>query len=278
MAKQQRGSTRTQNKPATPPASPARKPAGKSSSGSWQPTKVSAGQKRSSGPNRTMLATIGAVVVGLAIVAFVAVNQLGGSSSTGAIDPLITPGAANSTPSSIPWDGRTLGNANAKATIDLWGDFRCSACYQFTVGGTEAQVNNQLVATGQARVVWHDFTVIDLHDNSGASLQAANAAFCAADQNKFWTMHDWLYANQSPTEAPDAFTKDRLLKIGEAAGLDMTAFTPCVQNGTHVAAIQDEQKNLPAGVNGTPSTLVNGTLVNPAFAEIQKAVAAANGG
>jgi len=276
MAKQQRGSARTPNRPATPPASGS-KPSGQKSGSAWQPNKVSSGQKKSSGPNRTMIATIGAVVVGIAIVAFVAVNQLGGG-STSSNEPLITPGAANSTPATIPSDGRTLGNANAKATIDLWGDFRCSACYQFTEGGTAGQVNNQLVATGQARIVWHDFTVIDLHDNSGASLAAANAAFCAADQGKFWLMHDWLYANQSPTEAADAFTTDRLLKIGTAAGLDMAKFTPCVQNSTHVAEIQTEQKNIPSSVTGTPAVLVNGTLVDSTFAAIQKAVAAANGG
>ena len=33
--------------------------------------------------------------------------------------------------------------ADGVATIDLWGDFRCSACYQFTVDGTMAQIESQ---------------------------------------------------------------------------------------------------------------------------------------
>lgn len=283
MAKQPRGTMPTPNRLATPPAPSGSKASGSSSrpsgqkpSSPWQPTRVSSSKK--GGSNRTMLFTIGGIALGVVIVAIVAIGQLGGTKVTSSTDPLITPGAANSTPASIPSDGRTLGDPNAKATIDLWGDFRCSACYQFTEGGTEAQIFSQLVATGKARIVWHDFTVIDLHDNSGASLAAANAAFCAADQGKFWKMHDWLYANQSVTESPDAFTTDRLLKIGEAAGMDMATFTPCVQNGTHVAAIQAEQKALPAGVTGTPTLMVNGSVVQTSFAAVQKAVLAANGG
>ena len=279
MAKQQRGSTRTQTRPATPAPtsgkSSGQRSSGQKSSATWQPNRVSS-TKKSSGPNRTALFTIGAIVVGVLIVAIVAINQLGGSKGTGANDPLITPGTANSTPATIPASGRTLGKADAKATIDLYGDFRCSACYTFTEMGTAAQVNNQLVATGQAKIVWHDFLVID-KDGTTASRDAANAAMCAADQNKFWTMHDWLYANQSPTESPDAFTLDRLVKIGQSAGMDMTTFEPCVRNGAHVAEILAEQKNIPTAVTGTPATIVNGALVNSTFAELQKAVNAANG-
>jgi len=283
MAKQQRGSTRTTNRPAAPAPSSGKpsggsassKSSGQKSSSTWQPNKVSASKK--GGPNKTLYYTIGAVIVGVLIVGFVAFLQLSGNKGTTANEPLITPGAANSTPSSIPVDGRTLGNADAKATIDLYGDFRCSACFTFTEGGTAAQVNKQLVATGQAKVVWHDFTVIDKHDGATASRDAANAAWCAGDQNKFWTMHDWLYANQSPTEDASAFTIDRLLKIGTAAGMDMTTFTPCVQNGTHLAAIAAEEAKIPGDVTGTPATIVNGALVDSSFSALQKAVAAANG-
>jgi protein-disulfide isomerase len=284
MAKQQRGSTRTQTRPATP-APTSGKPSGQSSSSqksssqksnsTWQPNRVSS-TKKSSGPNRTALFTIGAIVVGVLIVGVVAYFQLSGNKTISSTDPLITPGTANSTPASIPATGRTLGNADAKATIDLYGDFRCSACYQFTEMGTAAQVNNQLVATGKAKIVWHDFIVID-KDGTTASRDAANAAMCAADQNKFWTMHDWLYANQSPTEAPDAFTLDRLVKIGQAAGMDMTTFEPCVRNGTHLTEIAAEQKTIPSTVGGTPATIVNGALVDSTFAALKKAVDAANG-
>jgi protein-disulfide isomerase len=279
MAKQQRGSNRTPNRPATPAAS--NRPSGQrpstKSSGNWQPNRVSASKKKS-GPNRTALYTVVAVIVGLVIVGFVALNQLGGSKTGGSSDALNTPGGSSLTPTTIPVNGRTLGDPNAPVTIDLYGDFRCSACFQFTEMGTAHQIDTNLIATGKAKLVWHDFTIIDHNDGATASRDAANAAWCAADQNKFWTMHDWLYANQSPTEAPDAFTIDRLLKIGEAAGMDMTTFTPCVKNGTHDAEIASEQASLPSGITGTPSTVVNGTLVNATYDAVKTAVDAAIGG
>ncbi len=277
MAKQQRGSSRAQNRPAASASSSNRpsgqRPSGQKSSSAWQPNRVSASKKRS-GPNRTLIYTIAAVVVGLAIVGFVAAQQLG-SSTASSTSALITPGGSNVTPASIPRNGRTLGDPNAPVTIDLYGDFRCSACYQFTEMGTAAQIDNILVATGKAKIVWHDFTIIDHNDGATASRDAANAAWCAADQNKFWTMHDWLYANQSPTEAADAFTIPRLLAIGQAAGMDMSTFKPCVENGTHDAQIAAEQSSLPNGVTGTPTTIVNGQIVNATFDAIQAAVNAA---
>lgn len=280
MAKQSRGSSRTPNRPATPASSgkPSSSASGQKSGSAWQPNKVSAG-KKSSGPNRTLLFTVGGIIVGVLIVAIVAINQLGGGGGAkSSTDPIVAPGAAWATPSDIPTDGLTLGKADAKATIDLWGDFRCSACYSYTVGGTGAQVVNQLVATGKAKIVWHDFTVIDLgRKGETASRDAANAARCGADQGKFWTMHDWLYANQSMTEDASAFTIDRLLKIGAQAGLDTTKYNPCVTGGTHNDAIALEQSSLPADVTGTPTIFVNGKVVATSFDAIKAAVDAANG-
>lgn len=252
---------------------------------------------------QTLLVTLGAVLLGVLIVGYVASQQLSGTAApslaiafasasppasgaapAGSDSPapsgmaFYQPGPDNSTPGSIPSSGRTLGDPNAPVTIDLYGDFRCSACFAFTEGGTAAAINDRLVATGKARVVWHDYTVIDLNDKAHASRDAANAAWCAADQNKFWAMHDWLYVNQSPTESPDAFTTDRLLAIGQLAGLDMATFTPCVVSGTHNADIAQEQSSLPTAVkaHGTPTVLINGTLVAASFESVQAAVAAAH--
>jgi protein-disulfide isomerase len=136
----------------------------------------------------------------------------------------------------------------------------------FTTEGTEKSLIDTYVATGKARLVWHDYLTIDA-DGSTASRDAANAAWCAADQGKFWTMYDWLYANQSPVEAASAFTMARLSAIGKAAGLDMTAYQACLDAGTHDAAIAAEQTDKPAQVTATPSIVVNGKFVPGATAD-----------
>ena len=217
---------------------------------------------------------VAAVVVGGAYL----LSQSKGSVSFKPITPVVV------TQADIPSNDRTLGSPLAPVTIDLYGDFRCSACFVFTIEGTEKSLEDNYISAGKAKLVWHDFLTIDKKDGSTESNDAANAAWCAADQGKFWTMHDWLYANQSPTESPSAFTKARLSEIGKAAGLDMTQFQPCLDDGTHNAAIAAEQTGAPSDVAGTPTVYVNQKYVGdptanlvPSYDEIKAAIDAALG-
>jgi len=207
------------------------------------------------GTSSLLLWSVVAVVVAVVVVGGLFLVSQSKTNTSGAPTP---PGVL--TPTTIAWNGQTLGNANAPVTIDLYGDFRCSACLIFTLEGTEKNVVDNYVATGKAKVVWHDYLTIDTAGIT-SSRDAANAGWCAADQNKFWTMHDWLYANQSADESADSFPKSRLSDIAKAAGMDMTKFQPCLDGGTHNDAIAAEQTSKPAEVTGTPTVFVNGKLV-----------------
>lgn len=212
-----------------------------------------------------------AVVVAIVVVGGLLLASQSKSNTSGAP---IAPGVVTTT--TIPWNGQTLGNASAPVTIDLYGDFRCSACLVFTLEGTEKNVIDNYVATGKAKLVWHDYLTIDTPGIT-SSRDAANAGWCAADQNKFWTMHDWLYANQSSDERADSFPKSRLSDIAKAAGMDMTKFQPCLDGGTHNDAIAAEQTNKPAEVTGTPTIFVNGKIVGvkgsvPNYDQIKAAI------
>ena len=44
-------------------------------------------------------------------------------------------------------------------------------------------------------------------------------------------------------------------------GLDIAKFNICVDNGTHNAEVQAQSANPPTGATGTPTLLVNGTLL-----------------
>ncbi len=213
---------------------------------------------------------VGVVVAAVVVVGLVLTSQ----SKTNTSGTPNTPGVL--TPTTITWNGQTLGNANAPVTIDLYGDFRCSACLVFTLEGTEKNVVDNYVATGKAKLVWHDYLTIDTPGIT-SSRDAANAGWCAADQNKFWTMHDWLYANQSADERADSFPKSRLSDIAKAAGMDMTKFQPCLDGGTHNDAIAAEQTSKPAEVTGTPTVFVNGKMVGvangvPTYDQIKAAI------
>jgi protein-disulfide isomerase len=183
------------------------------------------------------------------------------------------------TPAALPdADGLSLGDPNAVAIIDVFEDFQCPACQRFTEN-TEALIIQNLVATGQARYVFHNYPFLDGNGagNGGESDQAANASMCANEQDKFWEMHSILYANWNG-ENQGAFSDRRIQAMAESIGLDMDAFNSCFDANQYEAEIQaDFELGQQMGVSGTPTVFVNGQRVGqprqvPSYQEIADAV------
>jgi protein-disulfide isomerase len=202
---------------------------------------------------RKRLITIGVITLVAALLVFLVVWQ-----------PLSTVGEiVTVTPVDLPdADGLSLGNSNAAATIDVFEDFQCPACKSFTEN-IEPLVIENLVASGQARYVFHNYPFLD-GDGAGSigeSDQAANAAMCANEQDKFWEMHSALYANWNG-ENQGAFSNRRLQAIAESISLDMDAFNSCFNSNKYEADIQaDFELGQDMGVSGTPTVFVNGNRV-----------------
>ena len=88
---------------------------------------------------------------------------------------------------------------------------------------------------------------------------AAEAAECAADQDKYWEYHDKLFASQNG-ENQGAFAKENLKQFAADIGLDTDQFNECMDSGKHAELIQsDTSMAQQIGVQSTPSFLVNGT-------------------
>ena len=183
------------------------------------------------------------------------------------------------TPAALPEaDGLSLGDPNAPVTIDVFEDFQCPACQRFTEN-TEPLIIQNLVASGQVRYVFHNYPFLDGNGagGSGESDQAANAAMCANEQDKFWEMHSILYANWNG-ENQGAFSSRRLQAMAESLGLDMDAFNSCFSANKYESEIQaDFDLGGQMGVSGTPTVFVNGQRVGqprqvPSYPEIAAAV------
>lgn len=220
---------------------------------------------------RQRLILIGLVVLGAALVAFALIYP-----NVKSVGEIITV-----TPAALPnANGLSLGDAKAPATIDVFEDFQCPACKAFTEG-TEPAIIQNLVTTGKARYVFHNYPFIDgMGVSGGESDQAANAAMCANDQGKFWEMHATLYANWNG-ENQGSLSDRRLQAIAQAIGLDMNAFNACFNANKYKADIEaDFKKGQDMGVSGTPSVFVNGSPVGQpgkiaSYDEIAQAVSAA---
>ncbi len=196
----------------------------------------------------------------------------GTSGGSSAVAPLAMPSAAPL--AGIAKEGRALGDPGAPVTMDVWADFRCTACRAFEQD-TEPGLIDAYVRRGKLRIVYHDFLVIDANAGGTESRDAANAARCAADQGRFWDYKDWLLANESPSESSGSFTLDRLVAIGRAAGLDMGSFEPCVRRGTHDSAVTVDQPSFT--ITGVPTVLINGVAMGqgvsaPTYEELAAAI------
>ncbi|MFI9812267.1 DsbA family protein [Saccharothrix variisporea] len=207
------------------------------------------------------------VVIGVVVVVVLALVVIGGviwtskSSSSSDLKPPTEVAGVNAP---IVREGGVVvvGKDSAKATIDLYEDFLCPACGQFKkIYGAQIK---QEIEKGTLRVRYHAMPfLVKLSKPEGYSRDAANAALCAADQGKFWQLHEALFAAQ-PEEGGPGYTKDKLVQIGTDLGLATDKFKPCVDAGTYE---KDAQAELDAVrqqpfFKGTPSVAHNGQGVD----------------
>ena len=205
-----------------------------------------------------ILVAAGALLIVFALV-LPSINQANAAKNAGTQITPVTPRTFTA-----PVDGLHLGDPNASVKIDVWEDFQCSSCLNYTQT-IEPQVLKDFVETGKVYYTYHFFPLIDQGNPNGESHQAANAAMCANEQDRFWNYHDILFANWVG-ENVGSYTDARLTAMAQSVELDMTKFTACFQANKYKLQInEDEAAGAAKGVNGTPSVFVNGTILTPGY-------------
>ncbi len=152
----------------------------------------------------------------------------------------------------VPAGLPVMGSNDAKVTMIEFADFQCPYCkeWQDTVFD---ELKAQYIDTGKVRFLFMDYAFLGDESN-----QAAEAASCANDQNKFWEYHDKLYSEQEG-ENQGKFKDQNLKRFASELNLDQAQFNSCLDNNTH----QDKIINALAtgesyGVNSTPTVFING--------------------
>jgi protein-disulfide isomerase len=153
-----------------------------------------------------------------------------------------------------------MGDPNAPVKIVEYSDFQCPYCGQFTTQ-TEQKIIDAYIATGKVYFEYRSFGGF-IGPESG---RTAEAAYCAGDQEKFWEMHDIIFANQKGENQGD-FADKYLVALAKKLGLDMNAFNTCFDGGKYAQKVtQDGVDGAQAGIKATPSFVVNGVLVEGAL-------------
>ena len=148
----------------------------------------------------------------------------------------------------LPIGGRDhmLGPPDAPVTLVEYGDYQCPHC-----GAAHPVVKTVLRHLGRnVRFAFRHFPLAEIHPNA---LPAAEAAEAAGAQNKFWEMHDLLFANQDALEHRD------LVRYAEALDLDLPRFVAELAEHTWEPRVREDfMTGVRSGVNGTPTFFVNG--------------------
>jgi protein-disulfide isomerase len=207
------------------------------------------------------LVTMGALLIGFAFI-LPLINSVRNSGTetpdTSDVTP-ITPKVINAAV-----NGQHLGDPNAPVKIDVWEDFQCPACKNYSLN-VETLVITNYVETGKVYYTYHFFPLIDGGKPNGESHQSASAAMCASEQGRFWDFHAILFANWDG-ENQGSFADARLVAFAKSLGLDLKAFNTCFESKRYSEFInQDLLAGKTAGVSGTPSVFVNGQIVTPGY-------------
>jgi protein-disulfide isomerase len=156
-------------------------------------------------------------------------------------------------------EANAAGDPNAPIKIEEYADFQCPYCKRF-YDNTERELMETYVADGTVYFVYRSFGSF-IGEESAA---AAESAYCAGDQGKFWEMHDIIYTNQTG-ENVGAYTDKRLVAFAETLGLDMDAFSSCFDDGMYEDKVNEDASNArTAQISATPSFvltyMVNGEI------------------
>jgi len=159
-------------------------------------------------------------------------------------------------------DGLSPVSGATKPTVTIveFSDFECPFCKQVQ------SVLKQAIETygKEVRLVFKHLPS-EGHRNS---FPAARAAFCAAEQERFWQFHDAVFAagNLSPPV---------LEQIASELGLGLPKFQECVASArSRAAVVKDIEAARLLRIDSTPSFVVNGKVIKGAlsFADLQRII------
>jgi len=143
----------------------------------------------------------------------------------------------------VDLDRHAHGSPTARVTVVEHGDFECPYC------AAAAPVLRRLVdgSDGAVRLVFRHFPLFTKHP---FALTAALAA--EASGERFWQMHDLLFAHQDRLGDADLARYADQVGAGEVTGEAAQRHRPAVE--------ADYAEGVRAGVRGTPTLFVDGRL------------------
>jgi len=190
-----------------------------------------------------------AVIFGILVISLIVVIATSMSSSTDEtfdVDMTRTHGSI-----STALGSPILGDPDAPVTIVEFGDYQCHQCHNWFVD-TKPMIMRDYIETGKVNLVFVDFAFLGRD-----SPKAAQATYCADDQNMYWEYHNSLYTSQESKIDNGWASSERLKAFAFNLNLDMELFNECLDSEKYSKRVQyNSQQARDNGVRGTPGFFI----------------------
>jgi protein-disulfide isomerase len=150
----------------------------------------------------------------------------------------------------------SMGDTNAYVKVVVFSDYQCVFCKRLAEiipGVREIEGKNAVFIFKQYPLPMHDW-----------ANAAAEATACLAEQNEkaFWTVHDYLLANQSQIKGSNIRQQIEEI-IATKVPAKLQSFLSCMRSGYGKGIVaRDLELGHRLGVTGTPTLFINGNKVS----------------
>ena len=181
------------------------------------------------------------VIVGISIGLYIATNPMLNSMNEES-ELTITQLMENASP--------IIGSQNAEISIVEFGDYQCTFCYKFHQN-TLNTIQSDYIDSGKINYVYRDFPL-----NGSDSILAAEATYCANDQENYWQYHNLLFENWAG-ENTGWITMNSLTQFAVDLKLDISEFKNCLTSHKYYQKVIDNENYAKKiNINATPSFLI----------------------
>jgi protein-disulfide isomerase len=149
------------------------------------------------------------------------------------------------------------GPETAQVTVVEFSDLQCPACK--AIQPLVQQVAQQY--PDKVKIVYRHFPLTQVHPYATLAAQASEVA---AEQGKFWEMHDKLFATQSEWAALDSEQKvtEKFAEYAQELQIDKATFLARIQASEVKQRVADDAAlAAELKLNSTPTLFVNGKKV-----------------
>ncbi len=158
-----------------------------------------------------------------------------------------------------PNDPMAIGDVDAPVALVVYSDYQCSFCARWS-NTSQDELIKKYVDSGDLRIEWRD---IDMF--GPGAIKGAKGAYAAAQQGKYRTFHDALFAGGGIRSEAEMST-EALVELAQELALDAEQFEIDLRSDETAAGVQENvEESRELRILATPSFLINGIPISGAL-------------